>query len=95
MRKEIALSDTPNIDNALFPGMDSAALLLPPHKIHPPRILILYGSLRPRRFSRLSGEEAGRILTRLGAEVRFFNPSGLPLVEDWADEDADRQDSPV
>lgn len=79
------MSDTPNIDDALFPRLDKAALLTPAHKTHPPRILILYGSLRPRSFSRLSGEEAGRILTRLGAEVRFFNPSGLPLVDDGVD----------
>jgi arsenical resistance protein ArsH len=38
-----------------------------------------------RSFSRLSAEEAGRILTRLGAEVRFFEPSGLPLVDDGVD----------
>ena len=75
------MTDTPNIDDALFPGVDEAALLAPAHKTHPPRILILYGSLRARSFSRLSGEEAGRILTRLGAEVRIFNPSGLPLVD--------------
>lgn len=79
------MAETPNIDAALFPGIDTGALLSPPHKIHAPRILILYGSLRPRSFSRLSGEEAGRILTRLGAEVRFFNPSGLPLVDDDTD----------
>lgn len=75
------MSETPNIDDTLFPGIDAAALLTPLHKTHAPRILILYGSLRPRSFSRLSAEEAGRILTRLGAEVRFFNPSGLPLVD--------------
>jgi len=46
---------------------------------------MLYGSLRTRSFSRLSAEEAGRILTRLGAEVRMFNPSGLPLVDDGVD----------
>jgi arsenical resistance protein ArsH len=79
------MTDTPNIDDALFPGIDEAALLTPQHKTHAPRILILYGSLRPRSFSRLSGEEAGRILTRLGADVRFFNPSGLPLVDDGVD----------
>lgn len=79
------MSDTLNIDDACFSGIDQSALLTPAHQSHPPRILILYGSLRARSFSRLSGEEAGRILTRLGAEVRFFNPSGLPLVDDGVD----------
>ena len=74
--------DTPNIDDRLFPGIDATRLFARPTSTHPPRILILYGSLRPRSFSRLSAEEAGRILTRLGAEVRFFNPSGLPLVDE-------------
>ena len=79
------MSDTPNIPDALLPGIDHAALLSPARATHAPRILILYGSLRPRSFSRLSGEEAARILTRLGAEVRLFNPSGLPLVDDGVD----------
>jgi arsenic resistance protein ArsH len=77
--------DTPNIDDALFPGIDRERLFPPALSTHPPRILILYGSLRARSFSRLAAEEAGRILTRLGAEVRFFNPSGLPLVDDGVD----------
>ena len=46
---------------------------------HPPRVLILYGSLRERSYSRLLAEEAGRVLEALGAEVRFFDPSELPL----------------
>jgi len=73
--------DTPNSDDSLFPGIDPARLFAPGAAMHPPRILILYRSLRDRSFSRLSAEEAGRILTRLGAEVRFFNSSGLPLVD--------------
>ena len=48
---------------------------------HKPRILVLYGSLRARSFSRLAAEEAGRILESMGAEVRFFNPQGLPLFD--------------
>lgn len=79
------MSETPNITDDLFPGIDRDRLLSPGTSSHPPRILILYGSLRARSFSRLSAEEAGRILTRLGAEVRFFNPSGLPLVDDGVD----------
>lgn len=78
------MTDTPNIDAAVLPGIDRDRLLAPPLATHPPRILILYGSLRARSYSRLAAEEAGRILTRLGAEVRFFEPSGLPLVDDGA-----------
>ena len=76
------MSDAPTfpaLDEASFAAIDPARLLFPPISTHPPRILLLYGSLRPRSFSRLAVEEAGRILTRLGAEVRVFNPSGLPL----------------
>jgi arsenic resistance protein ArsH len=72
---------TPQIDEASFAAIDRAQLLTPTISAHKPRILILYGSLRERSFSRLAAEEAGRILTRLGAEVRIFNPSGLPLVD--------------
>ena len=48
----------------------------------PPRLLILYGSVRERSYSRFAAEEAGRLLTAMGAEVKTFNPSGLPLPDD-------------
>lgn len=48
---------------------------------HPPRILFLYGSLRERSYSRLLAEEAGRIISAMGAEVKFFHPHDLPLRE--------------
>lgn len=47
-----------------------------------PRILILYGSVRERSYSRFAAEEAGRLLMAMGAEVKTFNPSGLPLPDD-------------
>ncbi|MGL5832278.1 MAG: arsenical resistance protein ArsH [Waterburya sp.] len=46
---------------------------------HPPRILFLYGSLRKRSYSRLLAEEAARIISDMGAEVKFFHPHELPL----------------
>ncbi len=46
---------------------------------HPPRVLLLYGSLRPRSYSRLAVEEAARLLQYFGAEARIFDPSNLPL----------------
>ena len=46
---------------------------------HPPRILFLYGSLRERSYSRLAAEEAARIISDMGAEVKFFHPHELPL----------------
>ena len=45
----------------------------------PVRVLLLYGSLRPRSFSRLAVEEAARLLQFFGAETRIFDPSDLPL----------------
>ncbi len=45
----------------------------------PPKILMLYGSLRERSYSRLLAEEAARILEGLGCEVRFFHPQELPI----------------
>ena len=50
-----------------------------------PRILMLYGSVRERSYSRLATEEGARLLTAMGAEVRIFNPSGLPLPDDAPD----------
>jgi len=47
---------------------------------HRPRILMLYGSLRERSFSRFLTEEAARILEHFGAEVKFFDPMDLPMV---------------
>ncbi len=46
---------------------------------HPPRVLLLYGSLRARSYSRLAVEEAARLLIHFGAEARIFDPSDLPL----------------
>ncbi|KAJ5476683.1 Arsenate resistance ArsH [Penicillium sp. IBT 31633x] len=43
------------------------------------KVLVLYGSLRRRSYSRLVALEASRILFRLGCDVRVFDPEGLPM----------------
>lgn len=70
--------DLPNIaDECLdVPSRDRLHAVL---STHPPRILLLYGSLRERSYSRFLTEEAARLLTHFGAETRIFDPHGLPL----------------
>ncbi len=62
--------DTPDLDKLGLVGGSS----------HPPRILILYGSLRPQSYSRKLALEAERLLRHFGAETRVFDPHELPLV---------------
>ncbi|ALR19250.1 arsenical resistance protein ArsH [Sphingobium baderi] len=52
-----------------------------------PRILLLYGSLRERSYSRLAVEEAARLLQLFGCETRIFDPSDLPLPDQVANDD--------
>jgi arsenical resistance protein ArsH len=75
------LLDLPNIDADAFAVPDIAALLST-RISHRPRILLLYGSLRERSFSRFATMEAARLLESFGAEARIFNPSGVPLPDD-------------
>ncbi|WP_155847987.1 arsenical resistance protein ArsH [Asticcacaulis benevestitus] len=65
-----------------FKAIDETSLLDPTRSSHAPRILLLYGSVRQRSFSRLATQEAARILEAFGAETRIYNPSGMPLPDD-------------
>ncbi|SFC35879.1 arsenical resistance protein ArsH [Polaromonas sp. OV174] len=78
-------AELPNIDPALFAAPTSAALKSATPSTHAPRILLLYGSVRERSYSRLVSEEAARLLRAMGAETRTFDPSGLPLPDDAPD----------
>uniref|UniRef100_UPI001FD16CC4 arsenical resistance protein ArsH n=2 Tax=Xanthomonas arboricola TaxID=56448 RepID=UPI001FD16CC4 len=69
----------PGIDPTHLTPIDVNALATPGDPGHPPRILILYGSLRERSYSRLLAEETGRLLRWYGCDVRIFDPHDLPL----------------
>ena len=75
------MKDLPNIEDGAFAAPECSELqALDPG--HPPRILMLYGSLRARSYSRFVTMEAKRLLEAFGADVRVFDPSGLPLPDD-------------
>src|SRR3546814_5157671 len=74
------LPDLPHLATDLLPaprrdalGADAVA--------HAPRILLLYGSLRPQSYSRKLALEAQRILQHLGADTRVFDPHDLPMLD--------------
>jgi arsenical resistance protein ArsH len=74
------IADLPNIRPELLDLPTEAKLAPQGDLAHPPRILMLYGSLRERSFSRFLTFEAARILERFGAEVKIFDPMELPMV---------------
>ena len=79
-------------DAAHLPALDRAFAIPRPavglgNDQPPPRILLLYGSLREHSFSRLCVEEAARLLQLFGAETRIFDPSDLPLPDQAAGDD--------
>ncbi len=88
------MTTTPPAAPPVAPPVDTIDTDLPAHdpastfatfarapSAHPPRILILYGSLRPKSFSRYLAEECGRVLTAFGADVRIYRPNDLPVFD--------------
>ena len=74
----MTVSDLPNVVRAVLDSPSAERLRTTP-SAHPPRILLLYGSLRERSYSKLLTLEAERLLNHFGAETRVFDPHGLPL----------------
>ncbi|MGI1679970.1 MAG: arsenical resistance protein ArsH [Cellvibrionaceae bacterium] len=85
MTKLLDISNLPNINKDALHTIDSKKLQNFQTESHRPRILLLYGSLRERSFSRLLTEEAARLLESFGADTKIFNPKDLPL-PDGADD---------
>ncbi|VFU07049.1 arsenical resistance protein ArsH [Methylocella tundrae] len=75
------MDNLPNITPSAFEAPDTDCLL-PRLETRPPRILLLYGSLRERSYSRFLTQEAERLLQAFGAETRIYDPGGLPLPDD-------------
>lgn len=78
----MAEDDLAALNSAALAEIDSDQLRASGDAGHPPRILLLYGSLRAESYSRRAAEESARILQYLGCETRLFDPSELPLVDD-------------
>lgn len=76
----------PNISAALFQAPTRAAFDHVPVSSNRPRILLLYGSLRQRSYSRFLTLEAQRLLEAFGCETRVYHADGLPLPDGAAAE---------
>ena len=68
----------PNLDESSFKIPQQQLLVSQQASKHPPRILMLYGSLRERSYSKLLTLETAKLLEAMGAEVRVFDPLDLP-----------------
>jgi arsenical resistance protein ArsH len=68
-----------NIEPSAFQRPDARRLDVAMPSTHKPRILLLYGSLRERSYSRFLTFEAQRLLEAFGCETRVFDPRDLPL----------------
>ncbi|MBH1447524.1 arsenical resistance protein ArsH [Stenotrophomonas maltophilia] len=79
MNKPITSAHLPNLVDASLPQPDHRQLAAA--DLGPPRILLLYGSLRPQSFSRKLALEAERLLRHLGCETRMFDPHALPMLD--------------
>lgn len=76
--------ELPNVVPAVLDAPDLRKLEPARVSSHPPRILLLYGSLRETSYSRLLVQEAERILKHFGAATRVFDPHGLPMADSVA-----------
>lgn len=77
-RTPSAVLPSTNLDPDCFQLPSPAALNVSSPSTHPPKILMLYGSLRERSYSKLLTLEGARLLEAMGAQVQVFDPLGLP-----------------
>ncbi len=72
------MTDLPQLSPEYFDVPTADKLVSPNNDHHAPRILLMYGSLRERSFSKLLTFEAARLLEAMGAQTKVFDPTGLP-----------------
>jgi arsenic resistance protein ArsH len=85
-RNTLALIRNSGVEPEALPNVDISCFHVPEQQLlrssqaspHRPRILMLYGSLRERSYSKLLTLEAAQILEAMGAEVQVFDPKDLP-----------------
>lgn len=78
------MNDLPNVASDFLDRPTTETLGIAAVATHAPRILLLYGSLRERSYSKLLVLEAERLLQAMGCETRVFDPTGLPLPDSVA-----------
>jgi arsenic resistance protein ArsH len=78
LKKKVA-DGLPALVVEALPDIDVDLLVPPGGPKHPPRILLLYGSLREASYSKKAALEAARVLQHLGCETKLFDPTDLPL----------------
>jgi len=83
--REAMMTELPNIEIDQF-EITEAEDFSSKEIDHKPRILLLYGSIRERSYSRFVVEESARLLEALGAEARIFHPQGLPQPDSGDDQ---------
>ncbi len=81
MDRNNTMHDLPNLHGEALDILAQRHLDVARPSTHKPRILILYGSLRPQSFSRKLALEAQRLLEHFGAETRLFDPHALPMLD--------------
>jgi len=71
--------DLPQLGPESFRRPELSDLLPTARATHLPRILLLYGSLRERSYSRLLTEGTARLHQAMGAETRIYDLRGMPM----------------
>jgi arsenic resistance protein ArsH len=82
MSKNQSSNSSPNLVREAFTIPTAESIAAKKISNHPPKILLIYGSLRENSYSKKLILEAEILLKEMGCETRIFNPEGLPPFND-------------